>query len=56
MNYIIDKKGKKWLIDGYYLDKKGMAWTLLVCVNNWKKSNSYSVNLSGAAKSLRSLQ
>jgi hypothetical protein len=38
VNYIIDKKGKKWLIDGYYLDKKGMAWTLLVCVDNWKKS------------------
>ena len=38
MNYIIDKKGKKWLIDGYYLYKKGMAWTLLVCVYNWKKS------------------
>jgi hypothetical protein len=38
VQYIIDKRGKKWLIDGYYMDKKGMAWTLLVCVDNYKKS------------------
>ena len=34
---LIDKKGKKWVIDGYYIDNKGMAWTLLVCVNDWGK-------------------
>ena len=34
---LIDKKGNKWAIDGYYIDAKGISWTLLVKIGDWGK-------------------
>lgn len=27
---MVDKKGQKWVITGYYMDDKGNSWTLLL--------------------------
>ena len=34
---LIDKKGKKWVISGYYFDGN-TSWTLLYLLDNWKKT------------------
>jgi hypothetical protein len=36
-NCLIDKKGKKWVISGYYFDGD-QAWTLLHLLDDWKKT------------------
>jgi hypothetical protein len=35
---MIDNKGKKWVITGYYMDDKGMSWTLLLAADGSGKT------------------
>jgi len=35
---MIDKKGRKWVINGYYIDEKGTPWTLMYLLDDWKKT------------------
>ncbi len=36
-NCFVDKKNKKWVVDGYYIDGKGTLWTLLVAADDFNK-------------------
>ena len=41
---MIDKKGRKWVINGYYIDEKGTPWTLMYLLDNWKKTKKTCKN------------